>query len=39
MALPKNILSKGYLDINIFATQGKFFSQFSLAEMVKVSSA
>jgi len=25
-AFPKNILSKGYLDINIFVTQGKFFS-------------
>lgn len=33
---PKNILAKGYLDINIFVSSGKFFSQFELSEMVKV---
>ncbi|KAL4466564.1 hypothetical protein ABPG72_010615 [Tetrahymena utriculariae] len=34
-SFPKNILAKGYLDVNIFFTQRKYFSQCELSEMVK----
>lgn len=34
-ALPKNILSKAYLDVNIFFVNQKYFSTYPIEEMVK----